>query len=509
MITFPRGIPARCALAGARLGVLAVALGSGCTVGPEFNRPEVPAASGFTREPLAGKTASADGVTGGEEQKFVLDRDVSHEWWTLFQSPELSALISRALKASPTLAAAKAALRQAQEIAYAQQGFYYPAVGVGFTPSYQKASATLSPPLSTNSLRYPLYTLQATVAYTPDVFGGNRRMVESLEAQAESQRFQLEAAYVTLETNLVGAAVQEASLRAQIGATRSIIDIASRSLELLRLQLKAGAVTGLDVAAQEATLAQVQQALPPLLKQLEQNRDLLTALAGGLPGEPLRETFELSSFHLPQELPVTLPSKLVEQRPDVRAAEAQLHAASAQIGVAVAKRLPQFSLSAGYGGMATDIGKMFSPVAGAPGGNPFWSIVGSVSQTLLDGGTLAHQEEAARAAFDQAGAIYRSTVISAFQNVADTLYGLQADADSLKAALTAERAAKVTLDITVRQEQAGQVNYLSLLTAQVTYQQALIARVQAQANRFSDTAALFQALGGGWWNRPPESPKGP
>jgi NodT family efflux transporter outer membrane factor (OMF) lipoprotein len=481
---------------------MAVLLLAGCTVGPDFHRPEPPKAEGYTREPLPAKTASADSVPGGEAQWFVRDLDIAHQWWTVFQSPELNRLIERALKANPTVAAARSALRQARELALAQQGYYYPTVQAAFSPSYQKASATLSPPLSNNDLRYPLYTLQATASYTLDVFGGNRRMVESLEANAESQQFLLEASLVTLETNLVGAAVQDASLRAEIAATRSLIEIASKSLDVLRLQLKAGAVTGLDVAAQEAALAQVEGTLPPLRKQLELNRDLLNALSGRLPGESDLESFDLAGLHLPTELPISLPSKLIEQRPDVRAAEAGLHAASAQIGVAVAKRLPQFTITGGYGGMATDIGKMFSPIAGATGGNTFWSIIGTATQTVFDGGTLAHQEEAARAAFDQAAAQYRITVLAAFQNVADTLYGLQADADSLKAAVAAERAAKVTLDITVRQEQAGQINYLSLLAAQTTYQQALISRVQAQGIRFSDTTALFQALGGGWWNRP-------
>jgi NodT family efflux transporter outer membrane factor (OMF) lipoprotein len=317
---------------------------------------------------------------------------------------------------------------------------------------------------------------------------------------AEAQRFQLEAAVVTLTANLVAAAVQEASLRAQIAATREIIAISTKSLELLRRQLAAGAVTGLDVAAQEAALAQLQQTLPPLQKQLEQNRDLLMALAGGFPGDPAAETFDLASLHLPRELPVSLPSKLVEQRPDVRAAEAQLHAACAQIGVAVAKRLPQFTIGGGYGGLSTHFTQMFDP------GNTFWTVVASATQTLFDGGTLLHQQRAAEAAYDQAAALYRSTVITGFQNVADTLVALHADAESLKAAVASERAAKVTLDITQKQQQAGQVNYLALLAAQQAYQQALITRVQAQAGRLVDTAALFQALGGGWWNRPSPSP---
>ena len=350
--------------------------------------------------------------------------------------------------------------------------------------------------MSTNQLTYSLYTAQVSVGFTPDVFGGNRRQVESLLGQAEAQRFQLAAAYVTLTSNVVAAAVQEASLRAQLAATREIISISTGSLELVRRQFQFGAVAGLEVAAQETALAQVEQTLPALQKQLEQNRNLLTALAGRLASDDPEEQFDLASFQLPTDLPVSVPAKLVEQRPDVRAAEAQLHAASGQIGVAVASRLPQFTITGALGGTSTNIATMFA------NSHPFWSIAGNVAQSVFDGGTLLHRQRAAEAAFEQAAAQYRSTVITSFQNVADVLYALQADAESLRAAVAAERAAKRTLDITLRQQEFGAASYLALLSARQAYQQALITRVQAQANRLADTAALFQALGGGWWNRP-------
>ncbi len=487
---------------GAATVIAALCLLSGCAVGPNFHRPAGPAVTRYTRQPLPAKTASAD-VASGKEQRFVENQDISHQWWTLFQSPPLNALIEKALKANPSLVAAQAALRQAMELVYAQQGFFYPTVQASFSPTYQKASATFSAPLNfrkdttvPQDPRYTLYTAQVTVGFTPDVFGGNRRQVESLRGLAEAQRFQFEATYVTLTSNVVAAAVQEASLRAQIAATQEIIAISAKSLELLRRQLDLGAVSGLDVAAQEAALAQLQQTLPPLQKQLAQIRNLLTALAGHFPSDDPEEKFDLASLHLPQELPVSLPSQLVEQRPDVRAAEAELHAASAQIGVAIANRLPQFTISAAYGGVATAFTEMFAA------GNPFWSVAGNVMQPLFAGGTLLHRQRAAEAAFEQAAAQYRSTVITAFQNVADSLYALQADAESLRAAVAAEHAAKVTLDITLKQQQLGAVGYLALLSAQQAYQQTLLTRVQAQASRFADTAALFQALGGGWWNRP-------
>jgi NodT family efflux transporter outer membrane factor (OMF) lipoprotein len=468
---------------------------AGCAVGPDFQRPAAPAVDGYAREPLPAKTAAAE-IAGGEEQRFVLDKDIPEQWWTLFQSPQLNALIEKALKTNPTLVAAQAALRQAMELVYAQQGAFFPTLQAGFVPSRQRTSNALSSPLSTNQLLYNLFTTQVTVGFTPDVFGGNRRQVESLQAQADFQRFQLQAAYVTLTSNVVSAAMQEASLRAQIAAEKGIIEIITNSLALVRQQFELGYAARIDLAAQEVALAQAEQALPPLQRQLAQNRDLLIALAGSFPSDDLEARFDLTTLQLPQELPVSLPSKLVEQRPDVRAAEEQMHAASAAIGVAVANRLPQFTISAAYGGTATQFAQMFAH------GNPFWSIAGNAMQTLFAGGTLLHQQRAAEAAFDQAAAQYRSTVLAAFQNVADTLHALHNDAANLQAAAAAERAAKVTLDLTREQQQVGYANYLALLSAQQAYQQTLITRVQAQANRFTDTAALFQALGGGWWNRP-------
>jgi NodT family efflux transporter outer membrane factor (OMF) lipoprotein len=481
-------------LTSAAAALIAMALVSGCAVGPNFRRPAPPAVDSYTRPSLTGTTASAD-VAGGAAQRLVPGQDIPHDWWTLLRSPGLNVLVERALRANPTLVAADRALRQARELVAAQRGFFYPTVQGSFSPSHQRVSATLAPPLSTNELTYSLYTAQVTVGFTPDVFGGNRRQVESLLGQAEAQRFQLAAAYVTLTSNVVAAAVQEASLRAQIAATREIVSISTGSLELVRRQFQFGAVAGLEVAAQEAALAQVEQTLPALQKQLEQNRNLLTALAGRLPSDDPEEQFDLASFQLPTDLPVSLPAKLVEQRPDVRAAEAQLHAASAQIGVAVASRLPQFTLTGALGGTSTNLATMFA------NSNPFWSLAGTVVQTIFDGGTLLHRQRAAEAAFEQTAAQYRSTVITAFQNVADALYALQADAESLKAAVAAERAAKRTLDITLKQQEFGAVSYLALLSARQAYQQALITRVQAQASRLADTAALFQALGGGWWNR--------
>jgi NodT family efflux transporter outer membrane factor (OMF) lipoprotein len=472
-----------------------VASVSGCAVGPNFRKPAAPAVDSYTRSPIAGTGAAAD-MPGGEAQRLLAGRDIPAAWWMLFESPPLNALVERALVASPTLLAAHLSLRQALELVAAQRGSFYPTVQGSFTPSYQRVSRTLSPPLANpDQFTYSLFTAQVAVSYTPDVFGGARRQVESLIGQAEVQRFQREAAYVTLTSNVVAAAIVEASLRAQIAATQEIIGISRSSLEIVRRQFELGAVAGIDLAAQEAALAQVQQTLPGLRKQLEQNRNLLMVLTGRLPSDDSAEQIELASLHLPTDLPISLPARLVQQRPDVRAAEAQMHAASAQIGVAVAARVPQITITAAYGGTSTAFTQMFAS------GNPFWTMAANLAQSIFDGGTLFHRQRAAEATFEQAAAQYRSTVLTGFQNVADVLYALQADADSLQAAVAFEQASKRTLDITLKQQELGAVSYLALLSARQGYQQALITRVQSQASRFADTAALFQALGGGWWNR--------
>jgi NodT family efflux transporter outer membrane factor (OMF) lipoprotein len=467
---------------------------SACAVGPDFERPAAPEAAGYTLEPLARQTSSTD-VTGGQAQHFVQGLDIPGQWWTLFHSKALNALIEQALRNNPTLPAAQAALGKAWENVYAAQGAFFPTVVAGYSPSRNKtATGVVFTSASSGKPWFTLHTTQVVVAYEPDVFGGTRRQVESLMATAELQGYQVEATYLTLTSNVVAAAVQEASLRGQIAATEEIIKIETGALGILRKQFELGQVAGADVAAVEATLAQAEATLPPLQKQLAVQRDLLTALIGRLPSEEPAAKFELAALQLPQDLPVSLPSKLVDQRPDIQVAQAQLHAASALIGVAA--QLPQFTLTANAGTTANQIGQLFRTP-----GTAFWTVAGNVAQTIFDAGTLLHKKRAADAAFDEAAAMYRSTVITAFQNVADALHALKFDADGLKAAYAAERAAFKSLEIVHRQLQLGAVTYLALLTAENTYQTALIALVQARAARYADTAALFQALGGGWWNR--------
>jgi NodT family efflux transporter outer membrane factor (OMF) lipoprotein len=467
---------------------------AGCAVGPDFKRPAAPAAGDYTDHPLAA-TVTITNVAGGEAQRFAKGKDIAGDWWTLFQSKPLSELIELALTNNPDLKAAQAALSAARENVLAQRGVYYPNVAASFSASRQKQSELISPTPAASIFQYNLFTPQVSVSYSPDVFGLNRRTVESVKAQEQSVRFQMIAAYTTLTANVVVTAIQEAAVQAQIDATRQLVDLNSNMVEILRYQYTKGYAGRLDVVAQESQLAQVVAALPPLLKQHAQLRDLLAVLAGRFPNQVPADKFDLTSLQLPVEIPVSLPSQLVAQRPDVLQAEANLHAASAQVGVAIANRLPNIMLTADAGSTALSLDKVFSS------GTGFWGLGAAAAAPLFQGGQLLHQEHAAKAAFVQAAEQYRSTVLTAFQNVADTLAALEQDAESLKAAATAAHDAQITLNLTQQQWKDGYISYLALLNAEQAYQQTRINLVQAQANRYVDTAALFQALGGGWWHR--------
>jgi NodT family efflux transporter outer membrane factor (OMF) lipoprotein len=466
-----------------------------CAVGPDFLHPAAPEGAGYTKEPLTPSTSSTDTPTG-HSQRFVQGRDIPQEWWALFKSPALNAVIERALNNNPSLQSAIATLRAANQAVYAQEGRFLPLVQANFNPTRQLTAGAISPVLNNAANPFNLYTAQVAVSYTFDVWGLNRRTVESLKAQADNQRFQVEAAYLTLTSTVVVAAVTEASLRGQIEATNELISINTKMLDIVQRQLKEGYANRNDVAVQEAALAQIKATLPPLRKALAQERDLLTALAGTYPTEEPREKFRLADLNLPANLPVSLPSQLIEQRPDIRAAEEQLHAASAQVGVATANLLPTFTIGANAGYMNTALTGLLAPQ------NLFWELAGSATQTVFDGGTLLHQRQEAKDMYEAAAWGYRGTVIGAVQNVADSLRALQNDADALKAAREFERAAKVSFDLARQQMQSGNANVLLLLTAQQTYLQAVIQVVQARAARLADSAALYAALGGGWWNRP-------
>ncbi len=347
---------------------------------------------------------------------------------------------------------------------------------------------------------FTLYDASVKVAYTLDLFGKTRRELEALQAQVDYQGFQLEGAYLTLTSNIVTAALQEASLRGQLRATRDILATQEEQLELIEKQFELGGIAKTDVLAQRASLAQSRATLPPLEKRLAQTRHLLAILAGRIPGDAADlPEFRLEEFQLPEELPVSLPSSLVRQRPDIRSAEELLHAASATVGVATANLYPQITLSSQYGTEATQIGDLFRP------GTAVWEIGAGLLQPIFHGGTLEANRRAEVAGFDQAAAQYRETVLQAFRDVADVLRALEYDALTVKAQSEAEDAARDTLDIAKKQVRFGATSYLSLLIAQRQYHLAQILLVQAQTARFADTAALFQALGGGWWNRKPDA----
>ncbi len=468
---------------------------AGCAVGPNFKPPAAPLVAGYTPELLPAQLI-ADRTVANPTQRLIPGLDIPGEWWTLFHSRPLNDLIARALLHNPDLAAAQASLRQARENVLAQEGSYLPNLDANFTSSRNKtATGSLSPATSNGNPYYSLYTAQLSISYNPDVFGLNRRQVESLVALADQQRYQLEATYLTLTSNLVAAAIVEASLRGQLQATNDILVIARGLGTILRKQLDLGSIAKIDELAQEAAVSAAEASLTPLQKQLAQQRDLLAALSGQLPSDAVPETFDLASLHLPEDVPVSLPSELVQQRPDIKQAEANLHSASALIGVAVANRLPLLNLTAQGGSQALFASGLFGP------GNGFWTLAGSLTQPVFDGGTLLHRERGARAAFDQAAEQYRSTVLTAFQNVADSLRALQVDADAVRVATFADKTAQAALAITQEQLRLGAIAYLGVLNAESTALTARLVLVQAEATRLADTAALFQALGGGWWNR--------
>lgn len=478
----------------ATAGAMLLLILSGC-VGPNFVPAAAPAVDGY----LPGKLASPDPGPGGPRvasQHFVSGADVSARWWAAFRSEPLNGLIRQAVEHNPTLQSAEAAIRVANFNALAQRGVWAPQVTGNSTSSQlllSNAGSVFGGDLSAvPQTGYSLVTHQLTVTFVPDIWGGNFRAVESADAITEQQLFQLEAAYLTLTSNVVTAAIQEASLRGQIEATERVIAIERHSLDILKRQHEAGSVAQADVLAQDAAVAAAEELLPPLQKQLAQQRNLLTALAGQLSSDEIMQKFDLAHLKLPANLPISLPSKLVDQRPDVRAAEANMHSASALIGVAIAARLPNIQLSANGGTTGYNFAQSFAP------GTGFYTLAAGVTAPIFDGFTLYNKQEAAEAGLDQAEAQYRSAVITAFQNVADALRALQADARAMKAAVHAEETAKASLDIVQKQLEEGQVNQLQLLNAQQTYLNAVVVRVQTEATRFADTAALFMALGGGW-----------
>ncbi len=479
-------IAAITALMGLGIGLML----SGCTVGPNF-QPPAPPQAGFVSRVGAGEQSGVKLVAG----------DIPHRWWELFRSKSLSRLIDDAIEYNADLKAAEAAIRVAYANARVSRGALFPVVDATFDPTRQqvaKCCNTSEPPTGQNL--YTLVTAQLTVSYALDVWGGTRRLIEATDALAEVAEFEREAVYLTLTSNIALAAINEASLRGQIAATTRIIGLQTNMLGVLKKQSDAGQIAAPDLAAQETALAQARLLLPPLEKQLFQQRHLLSVLTGRFPSDEVGSIFAPGSITLPHRVPVSLPASLILQRPDIRIAQANLRQTNAQIGVAIANRLPNITLSGNLGSQSLAMSQLFSPQTG------LWTIAGNIAQPIFNAGTLKNRQIAAEETFTQTAETYRGVVLVAFQNVADALRALQADNKAVAAAIAAERAASRGLDLTQRQIERGQYSIQTLLTAQQAFLQTSIARVQNEAQLLSDTVLLFQALGGGWWNRPPSVP---
>jgi len=476
-------------------GVIAVCSLAGCAVGPNFHSPAPPATTQYTRGQQPQVTTDSP-VPGGGAQTLVADRDIPADWYSLFQSEPLDDLVRRALHDSPTVEAAKAALRSAEATYIAERGaLLLPRADGQFGVTRQRSSSAAFGIPSLPSSTFTLYNAAVNVSYRLDIFGASRRQVEEFRAQADFQRWELEAANLTLTGNVVTTAFDVASLRDQLTAVNDVVAAETEQYRVVQRQFDVGGASKSDVLSQQAQLAQARTVVPGLEKALAQAQHRLAVLAGRTPDDASVPDFVLDGFTLPEQLPVSVPAKLVRQRPDVQAAEAQLHQATAAVGLATANLLPQLNLTGSIGSESVTAGGLFGAGTGT------WSAGASLLQPLFHGGELRYKRRAAVADLERADAQYRQTVLAALQEVADTLRALEADARSLRAQVEAEQAAADALEIAKKQFQVGGISYVSVLNAQRLFLQARQSRVQAQAARYSDSAALFQALGGGWWNR--------
>ena len=476
-----RPLPPRLAAAGF------VGLAGCAAVGPNFTAPSPPSVDRYTPAPLPARTPGTDAV-----QQFTMGAPVADRWWALFRCGELDALETAALAANADLKSAQATLRSLTELYRAQSSARYPTAQLAFNPVVGRTPASLAPILNNGSADYTLYTAQLNISYVFDVFGGIRRQTEAAAAQAENQKYLTSGVYLTLTANVAGAAIQLASLDTQMDEAKAIAQADRRTLDIVRRQQRLGEASTLDVATAESTLEQAGQLAPPLQKQIDQERDLLATLIGRSASELPVPNLRLKDFVLPTDLPVSLPSDLVRQRPDVRAAEAGVHVASAQVGVATAARLPSFLITAGPGAESTSFGSLFSS------GNLFYALSGGVTQTVFDAGALKHRKRAADATLEQAEAQYRGVVLGALQNTADALQAIVDDAATFQHAAATRAAAARTLALARSQLGAGQAGSLPVYAAEAADRQAELTLTQARAARYADTVALYQALGGGW-----------
>ena len=469
-------------------GVSLLAILSGCTVGPNYQRPDVHLPKALIEQPnLALSQASSTA------QQYVL-QDIPTAWWQAFHSQELNLLIEKCLKNNPSVAIAQANLNQALENVKIQQAAFFPSVSATFNPTRQSVAKSLASPLASNSYVYNLHTAQLNASYSLDVWGANRRQVEMLKAEADASRYNVEVTYLTLISNVVNAAIQEAIIRDQIRITQNAIQKQRELTSIMHKARALGQVSDADVMTQESAQLAVEATLPPLQKQLAIQRDLIKALAGEYPSDRLAAEFNLAQFKLPYELPAALPSSLLQRRPDIRLSEAMLHAASANIGVVVANRLPDITLNADLGSSSNRLANLFASASN------FWTIGANVAQPIFDGGALKHKEKLARAAYDGAVAQYKSTIIAAFQNVGDVMQSIQSDQNAYNTALQATQASSKSLNLARKQYRLGDISRIALLPLEQNDLQMQLALAQAQGNRLQDTAALFQALGGGWWS---------
>jgi NodT family efflux transporter outer membrane factor (OMF) lipoprotein len=462
---------------------------SGCAVGPDFQSPAAPGTQSYTRETLPASTETASGTA----QTFAAADQAIPMWWKQFKSDALDRLVDQALQQSPTLAQARAKLIEARENYNAQAGTtLYPSVDAKVSGSRQQVDlAAFGIPHVANPGPFSLFNASVSVSYTFDIFGGNRRALEAMMAQVDYERFELEAAWLSIAGNVVATAIKRASLQEQIALTRRLADEEAQQLAIVEARFNAGGVSRLDVHTQRTLLAQTRASLPPLATQRAAADHQLATLLGVPPSEGDFDALTLESLHLPDSVPLTLPSTLARERPDIRASEALLHQASANVGVATANLYPQFSLSAGIGSERTNIQDVVN-------GLNIWNIGLNLAQPIFHGGELRAKKRSAQAAYDAALGGYQQTVLQALQQVADTLTALQNDARELQAREDAAREAQASVDIAHAQYAAGGVSQFGLLDSQRQALQTSLDRTRAQADRFTDTAALFQSLGGGW-----------
>lgn len=466
------------------------ALLTGCAVGPDFIRPAKPDVETYTAVPLPAHTASAPTALGGAQQ-FVEGGRINSLWWKEFGSPRLEALITEALQANPTLAGAQAAVRRAQELYAAQSGSTrYPLVDATVGSQRQRFNPNTMGQ-SGEARQFSLYTAGVGMQYTFDLFGGNRRALEALAARVDYQRYQLEGARLTLAGAIVTAAITQAKLAGQIQASEAILHSQEEQLGLTRERLRLGNAAPDEVLALQPQVEETRSAILLLRNQLQQNEHLLAVLAGKPPGAGSMPTFTLDEFTLPAELPLVVPSELVHTRPDIQAAEALLHEANAEYGVAIAKLYPQITLSADLGSQALTTAALFGS------GSAVWSLVGQLIQPLFNPG-LPAKKRAALAAFDAAAANYQTVVLESLRSVADVLCALDNDAQRMAAMFAADTAARESMNSTQRRYALGAAGYLELLIAQQQAQRMRINLIEAQTQRLVDSAALYQALGGGF-----------